>query len=198
MSFLRIGSIDMSGDICAHLKSRLFNKDIAVISWGLDFLDIINEDIRAQADVNLVNLGKRGCTTDEVYDIIRTYFTRHTKQFLVDRIEDLADGGKDTIGAVHKIVDSTKENVLKYASDAGEWTEGQINDKLVRRLQTWGTTFSNKCNEEALTSMERIANQVNSIERIVKGKGKGLEKPEDSLQRIRNAFTSNRFFSAQP
>jgi hypothetical protein len=195
LSFLRIGSIDMSGDICARLKSRPLNKDIAVMSWGLDFLDIINEDIRAQADINLEKLGKRGCTTDEVYDILRTYFARRTKQFLTDTIEDLADGGKDTIEAVHKIVGSTKENVLKYASDAGEWTEGQVNDKLVRRLQTWGTTLSDKLNEEALTSIERIANKVDSIERIVRGTGKGLEKPEDSLQRIRNAFTANRFFT---
>jgi hypothetical protein len=85
---VRIGSIDLSGDICATLQSRPLKKEIAVIRLDMDSsLHDLDRDIRKRSEENLLQLGKRGCTPREVFDLIRTYVDRKSKQIVEGKME---------------------------------------------------------------------------------------------------------------
>jgi hypothetical protein len=154
-TFLRIGSIDLSGDIRAYLKSRPLKKDIDVICWDLDALDELDGDIRRRSDENLVKFGKRGCTTDELYVLLQSFFGKKTRQFLADRLEDLSEGGNE---AVDRVISATRKTASQYADDASDWAGEKIHDALADRLQLWGKSTRERgwTRSKQLSSMVRV------------------------------------------
>ena len=184
----------MSGDIYACLTSKPLGKQIASITWDLDVLDDFNKDIISQSEINKREFGRKGCTTEELYILMRTYFARRTKQFFSETLEDIADGGKMTIDAVNKVVSSTKANALKYAGDVGEWTEGQLNDRVATRIQRWGEKFTDRVTDEAQKSVlaARLASHLNATSKRLAGKA------DDPLKRILNTLNTNKFFTQTP
>jgi hypothetical protein len=137
-SFVRIGSIDLKGNVVALLKSRPLKKDLAEVKFALDTFDSLDEQIKTQSLENLAKAGRRGCTTDELYTLIQTYVGGILKQVLIDTLEDVKGGGTKTHDSVDRVVTLTKKNVSKYFNDAGEWTGGKVEDKLAEGLQKWG------------------------------------------------------------
>ena len=184
----------MSGDICVCLTSRPLGKEIAAIKWDLDMLDSLNEDIQLQADVNGKEVGRKGCTTDQIYLLLRTYFARRTKQFFSETLEDISEGRMETLHAVSKVVSSTKDNVLKYAGDVGDWTEGQLNKKVMSRLQQWGAAFNDRITVEGETSnlATRLENYLNTTS------SRMAASPRGPFKRVLDAFNTNKFFTQTP
>jgi hypothetical protein len=143
-SFLRIGSIDLSGTVIASLQSRPLKKEITSIKFDLDTLDPLDRDIKNQSMENLATLGRRGCTTEELYSLIQKYFGRMLRETLSDVLEDLAaDGGKGKMEEVNRVVNLTKDSIAKYVDDAGDWTGEQVQKKLAEQLDEWGKSIDN-------------------------------------------------------
>lgn len=139
-SFVRIGSIDLSGNVVALLKSRPLKKNLAEVKFALDTFDTLDDQIKAQSLENLANTGKRGCTTEELYSLIQAYVGGILKQVLADTFDDVTGGGTKTSDSVDRVVKLTKKSVSKYFNDAGEWTGEQVQNKLAERLQRWGAS----------------------------------------------------------
>lgn len=137
-SFVRIGSIDLSGNVVALLKSRPLKKDLAEVKFALDTFDTLDEQIKSQSLENLAKTGRRGCTTDELYALIQAYVGGILKQVLTDTLADVSGGGTKTHDTVDRVVKLTKKSVSKYFSDTGEWTGEQVQNKLAEQFEKWG------------------------------------------------------------
>lgn len=154
-SFVRIGSIDLSGKIVAQIKSRPLKKDLTEVKFALDAFDPLDEQIKTQSLENLAKTGRRGCTTDELYNLIQTFVGSMIKQALAETFEDVAGGGTKTFDKVDNVVKLTRKSVTNYINDAGEWSEGQIQDKLNQSLAKWGVCTNSPEGKQALSLLSK-------------------------------------------
>eukprot|EP01083_Nonionella_stella_P259043 884779_1 len=140
-SFIRIGSISTTGEVRLHIKSRPLEKDlIPPVTFNMDIAKIINQEIqiasnRAQSD----SLdGRRGCTTEEVYQIIQSCFGQQAQDILKSVAGDLTmaafKGSSRTVTDAKRVWLEVKDVAAKYAKDVGDKT-GQ---ELDRRFEKAG------------------------------------------------------------
>lgn len=141
-AFLRIGSIDLSGGINLILSSQTLSKQIASLTFDLDKLDPLDREIRNQADANLANAGRKGCTTTEIYSIIQAYFERIIKDIVTEVVGDLVvDGGTQTKETANRLFGLTKASVSKYIEEAGGYTGEQAGKELSKRIEALGDSL---------------------------------------------------------
>jgi hypothetical protein len=182
-SFVRIGSIDLSGAITATLKSKPLKKDISTVKWDLNAFDVLDKEIRKLSKKNKAELGRAGCTTDELYALIQTYVGRKLREFLTtDMLVDLsAQGGKGMTDTVTKVAGSAKQTALKYVNDAGEWMGEKMHDKLAERLGAWGQSLD-KFDEVQKPLLENVARRFNATT---------LSQASDTFKRIQDQLKSD-------
>ncbi len=154
-SFVRIGSIDLSGNVIAKVKSRPLKKNLAEVTFALDTFDPLDDQIKIHSLEKLAKTGRRGCTTDELYTMIQSYIGGILKQVLADTVEDVAVGGGKTRDKVESVVNVTKKSISKYINDASEWSGGQVQDKLAERLKKWGVTTNKVKSRQAISMIAK-------------------------------------------
>lgn len=147
----------------------------------MDAFDALDKEIRKLSKKNKAKLGRAGCTTDELYALIQTYFGRKLREFLTIAMVDLSQGGKDMTETVTKVTGSAKQTALKYANDAGEWTGEKINDKLAEQLGRWGQSID-KFDEVQQPLLENIARRFNTTK---------LSQARDTFKRIQDQLKSD-------
>ena len=145
-SFVTIGSIDFSGKMIIKVRSRVLDKQlIKDIEFNLDELDKINERVKDEAQKAHKMNGRRGCTTDELYNVIRTYINEMLQTLLTKiRLADIdmaskafkEDKNHETWGATSrkKIVSGVKSQILGYVKDIGD----RANVEIDRNLKEFG------------------------------------------------------------
>mmetsp|Transcript_31005 Transcript_31005/g.74899 ORF Transcript_31005/g.74899 Transcript_31005/m.74899 type:complete len:394 (+) Transcript_31005:22-1203(+) len=138
-SFVRVGKVDLSGDFSVILLSKPMKKDLGTFKLSLDTFDELDKEIRFLSEKNLVENGRKGCTTDELYTLIQQYFGRKLRGLLIEVAQDLSnEDGSKTAESVNKIVGSARESVKKYANDARAWTGEKIDKNMSEKLAKWG------------------------------------------------------------
>ena len=143
-SFVRVGKIDLSGDFSVILLSKPMKKDLGTFKFSLDTFDELDSEISLLSKKNLVENGRKGCTTDELYALIQRFFGRKLRGLLLEVAQDLSnEEGSKTTESVNKIVRSARGSVLKYANDAGAWTGENIDKKMSEKLARWGQSVEN-------------------------------------------------------
>ena len=158
-SFLRIGSIDLSGKVIALLKSKPLQKDLAEVKFALDTFDPLDEQIKARALENLAKTGRRGCTTDELYTLIQNFMGGILKQVLVDTFEEVTSGEGKTFDKVDNVVKLTKKSVANYVNDAEKWSGEQVQKKLTSQLKKMGVSTDNPQSKQALSLLSKQLQQ---------------------------------------
>jgi predicted transcriptional regulator len=134
-------------------------KEVAAIKFDLDAFDPLDREIQNQSMENLATLGRRGCTTDELYSLLQTHFGTMFRQILSDTLDDLSEGGKETVDEVNRIVNLTRNSITKYVGEAGEWTGEQVQNKMAERLDEWGKSVEKLSNTQK--SLIKIARRIN-------------------------------------
>lgn len=130
-SFVRVESVDFSGNITCTFRSRPLQKDIAVLQFDLDAFDELDRKIREQSDENLIQTGRKGCTTEELYSIVKTFFGRKIKDLAASNVEDVLQGRElSTLQDIKRAWSSTSSSAAEYADDAKGWTEEKLQGKL--------------------------------------------------------------------
>ena len=146
-TFVRIGSIQLSGNITSEIKSRPLDRTIANMTFGMNAFDNLSKEIRQVSEANLAATGRRGCTTDQVYDIIRAYFMKKLRKFLKDTAYDVSAGslsedGSTTVKEAKKLFASASNVIKSYADDASKKTGDNIQESLASRLDKLGVPSS--------------------------------------------------------
>jgi hypothetical protein len=123
-----------------HARSRPLNKDILPqnITFQLRTLHDLNYKIRALAEQNQATVDRRGCTSDDVYDMYRAFFNDKLKEALKLALEDLAASqlnpsrGESLIANHSKnLVSSAKAALLSYAADLEIHSKEKVKGKLL-------------------------------------------------------------------
>ena len=145
-TFLRVGSIDLNGNMEVLLKSRPLDKEITKIDLNLDeTLDPLTKKIHELSEQNQVEFGRRGCTTEEIETLIQKYVGGIIRKAVTGTIEDIVvEGGAETKGKVTNMVGATKKRVSEYLEEAVEFKGEQIEQKISRRLQGWEESLGGK------------------------------------------------------
>jgi len=136
-SFIRIGSISTTGEVRLHIKSRPLEKDlIPPVTFNMNFAKIINQEIqaaskRAQSD-SLDE--RRGCTTEEVYQIIQSCFGQQAQDILKLVAGDLTmaafKGSSRTVTDAKRVWSGVKDVAAKYAKDVGDKTGRELDRRF--------------------------------------------------------------------
>lgn len=151
-SFVRIGSIDLSGNVVAKLKSRPLQKTLTEVKYALDTFDPLDQQIKLQSLENLARTGRRGCTTEELYGLIQNYIGGLLQQLVGDVLTDIAAGGDETMDKVERVVTLSKKSLTQYIQDTSDWSGNHIQDKLSESLTKWGL-FNNEIASKRAVSM---------------------------------------------
>ena len=157
-TFIRIGSIQLSGNVTSEIRSRPLDRSIADVAFPMNAFDELNAQIRNVSEVNLAAAGRRGCTTDQVYDIIQAYFMGKLRKFLQDTAYDVSAGslsedGSKTVQEAKKLFASARTAVKRYADDASKKTGDNIEESLANRLEKLGVPSS----REKLSALRELS-----------------------------------------
>ncbi|KAL3910608.1 MAG: hypothetical protein SGILL_007626 [Bacillariaceae sp.] len=134
-TFVRISSVDFSGDISITFRSRPLGKDMAVLQLDLDTFDELDREIRDRSEENLINTGRKGCTTDEVYKLVERFFGRKLKDLAASNVEDVLQGREmSTLHDIKRAWSSTSSSASGYVGDAKGYTKEKLKGKLAESL----------------------------------------------------------------
>ena len=136
-TFVRVGGIAVKGEIRLKLRSRPLDKNLYDdIVFDLGNLRDLSKLISAVSKLAYEKTGRRGCTTEEVYDIIQSYFNRQIHQMVKSTAIYIAlgafnpeDKGK-TVKDAKKILSIGRDVAMKYAKDVEKKADEQIDNNF--------------------------------------------------------------------
>ena len=170
--FIRIGNLDIKGKVTLHTRSRPLKRPLSEdIVFQLDAIRELKERIRHLADQNAVRVKRRGCTSDEVYEIVQSFFNSKVKEVIKLALEDLAAGKLDpnresrVVNESKKIASSARAAFLNYA-DA---VESLSKEKIKERLRVQGEDGDNIVSDEEIDRL--VAGGVDNLKLSIKSLG---------------------------
>lgn len=131
-SFVRVGDVKMPTIIHFKVRSKSLNKQLADIEIPLDKLKDLRQMIQDAAKNAAEQNDRKGCTTDELYEILQSFFARQLQELLKFTIADLAFHGtteSTTVREIKRAWSGVKNTMIDYAKDAGDKT---VNDNLAK------------------------------------------------------------------
>jgi len=187
-TFVRIGSVQLSGNVTSEIRSRPLDSCIANASFPLNAFDDLNNQIRKVSEANLAITGRRGCTTDEVYEILRAYFMEKLRNFLKDTAYDvsagsLSDEGSNRVREARNLFASASKVVKSYAGDAGKKTGDSIHESLASRLEKLGVPSS----REKLSALRELSSDAARNVDAKSLAGSQLNRIREAYQKSRDA-----------
>jgi len=144
-TFLRVGSIRLTGQITLVVQSRPLNSRALCPPVILNFrtLNELMERVRTAANKN--EGGRRGCTTTTLTDIVGMYVNEKVKELVKNAAVDMAKaqfqpgGESEVVAKGKKLWSQAKETALRYAGDVKQKTEADfekvVKDEVKKR---WG------------------------------------------------------------
>lgn len=132
--FVRFGSVNLSGNIKLTLASKPLGQDLHSSAFDLDVTDDVNEQIASLSDNNLQLTGRRGCTSNELSDLLESFFKLKIRDFL----RQLAENPDRTKEDAMTLLSRAGDSIRSYASDAGKKKADDIKDTLVAKLDEFG------------------------------------------------------------
>lgn len=170
--FIRIGNLDIKGKVTLHPRSRPLQRPLSEdIIFQLDMIRELKERIRHLSDQNAVQVKRRGCTSDEVYAIIQSFFNSKVKEVIKLAVEDLAAGKFDpnresrVVNESKKIASSARAAFINYA-DA---VESLSKEKIKERLRVLGEDGDNVVSDEEIDRL--VSGGVDNLKLSIKTLG---------------------------
>lgn len=143
-SSVRIGSLDLTGNVTLQIRSRPLEKDIVpilVLDFGM--LGDWNQRITQMASNKQNN---NGCTTDEILSLMVEFVQEKVDHLLQDVAVDLftnillEDNIEKSIIVQHgkKIVQGLQESAEQYMKSLAEQTGTKVGKHIADTLNAWG------------------------------------------------------------
>jgi hypothetical protein len=143
-TFVRVSSLDLSGNVTLHIHSKPLDRPIVEdVKFDLKAIAELNSILRRRALIG--SGGRKGSTTDEVYEIIEQYFESKIFQLLQHTALDLSKSflkgdplnSSDTVQTTKKLVIGARDKLVQYGIGAGAKTGERmwqvIGDSLRKR-----------------------------------------------------------------
>ena len=197
-SFVRIGSLDLKGSVKLKLVSRsLGGQELCPdFDFDLSTLQELMDDIKNASDASKDKSGRNGCTTDELYDLIESFFKRKIKVLLRSVMLDIARGtfdpqkGSETIKQTRRVFSKVGDTFDRYKESAVGVLEQNAQTSLSSKLKSWGLSDDHVENvkkaskvvaDTATTSFSSFGSRTKpNEESVASGKGTLGEEDEDN------------------
>lgn len=144
LSFLRFASIDLAGLASVRITSRPLDKEIGAFSLDMIATKGLSESILQRARENEQANNQNGVSSAELAAILQTYFNRKIRNFLADRLQDVATNPEAVIRDADEFLTKTKGTILNYANHAGKKTKADIEQAIVNKLGDLGLESPDK------------------------------------------------------
>lgn len=187
-TFVRIGSLQLGGDVRVHIESRPLHRPIVKdLKWPMETLGGLYAKIQATSNANLASTGRRGCTTDELYDIVQDYFGERLKTFIKERVKDVAEVIQDvgmetaktrTVDEARRIASSVGGVMKDYSEQAVQTTERNLEGSLAQKLTKMGIPSAGE-KLAKLKELSRAAVETLEPEQIAQAQ---LQRLKDAVQ----------------
>ena len=149
-SLVRIGSLDLTGNVTIQIRSRPLEKDIVptlVLDFGM--LDDWNRRIIQMASQKKQTNHRYyddGCTTDEILSLMVEFVQEKVDHLLQDVAVDLftnillEDTIEKSIFVQHgkKIVQGLQDSAEQYMKSLAEQTGTKVGKHIANKLNAWG------------------------------------------------------------
>lgn len=135
--------MDLSGTLRVNIQSRPLNNQDLCPPWelNLDNFDDWNTELQHLSNQNLIETGRRGCTTLQFYDWIGRNVNTMVRTNLLSTAYDLASqpfAEHDSIRRAKGFLKEARTSVWSYAVQASRKTGKDMQDNIVQRLETLG------------------------------------------------------------
>lgn len=161
-SFVRIGSMDLSGNLRAVIRSRPLGRDVCP-PWilDLDSFDKWNDELRRLSKENLAESGRRGCTTNQFYDWVGKYVGDKLRSVLTSTAYDLAtqpfaEQDTDTVVRAKGLFAQARRAVTSYALQATTKSGRELQDSVKLQLDSLGRARLGIGLDENATDIEEM------------------------------------------
>jgi len=193
-SFVRIGSMDLSGTLQAQIRSRPLGAGSEALlcpPWTLDLdtFDEWNTELQRLSNQNLVRTGRRGCTTLQLYDWLETYVGGKLRTVLSSTAYDLlasqpfAETDTDTVRRAKGFLRQARKTVFSYAKHASKKSGKDLQDNVMGRLESLGIKD---------TVLEATVSRLGAITAAAMDDRNETDVVDESLTKIRVTYQSLR------
>ena len=150
-TFVRIGGINFGGEIKVQIRSRPLDQKLCEdFVFDLQMLDDFSRRVNevATKEVSKEKGGRKGCTTEELYDIIEKYFRKKTQKIIKETAMDIINSKISPNTDSHTIINAkrtfvgVKDNVSDYAKKVRERTSNQMEQAVSRKMENWNIDAS--------------------------------------------------------
>jgi len=146
LSMLRICSIDLTGVIKLRNLSRPLKEAITPDStFQFSVLKELMDQIRTESNRAQTIRGQKGCTTDEVYDLITKFVNKRVRKLISSAVKDLAKSTiypkqyeSVTVQDTKKAFTNVMDSITSYADKVASVGEDYVQKKVKNQLQDWG------------------------------------------------------------
>eukprot|EP00978_Attheya_sp_CCMP212_P025630 scaffold82814_cov52-Attheya_sp.AAC.2 len=128
-TFVRVSSLDLSGNVTLYIHSKPLDRPIVEdVKFDLKAIAELNSILRRRALIG--SGGRKGSTTDEVYEMIEQYFESKIFQLLQHTALDLSKSflkgdplnSSDIVQTTKKLVIGARDKLVQYGIGAGTKT----------------------------------------------------------------------------
>eukprot|EP00591_Stephanopyxis_turris_P004993 CAMPEP_0195513556 /NCGR_PEP_ID=MMETSP0794_2-20130614/5187_1 /TAXON_ID=515487 /ORGANISM="Stephanopyxis turris, Strain CCMP 815" /LENGTH=352 /DNA_ID=CAMNT_0040641603 /DNA_START=184 /DNA_END=1242 /DNA_ORIENTATION=- len=200
-TFVSFGDVNLKGSVTLQLKSRTLNEKLCN-DLILDFstlTDLLQEIRKAGADAE-ARTGRKGCSTDELYDILGIYFKTKLKKLLKFTALDIGRSALDPNTTESNTARQTKDFLHKakgvisnYATKSTDVTEEMVRSKMGDQLKKWGldtTEVTNKIKNVADAAVESMSQKSTVLGHDDGDAKKRRRISEDQMNWIKNTYKS--------
>jgi hypothetical protein len=169
--FIRIGSLDLLGRVVLQVRSRPLNKDLLPqnnITYPLRTIQDLNNQIRVLAEQNYATKNRRGCTSNEIYDIYKTFFNAKLKEALKMALEDFAirqldpnnNNNQESLVFLSNhsknLISTAKTALLSYVADVETHSIEKVKDTLLGTVIMRAEKDGNNTHHHGLDKEEQV------------------------------------------
>jgi len=138
-SFVRVGRLDMLGNVKIKVNSSPLNKTITPdIVLNLNMMEELSGTIRQRASISSHGNERLGCTTDELYIIIEDFFKDKLRKAIQKTVSDIAHSRIDperqslTVQEARKFLSGAKDVFSDYGQAVRVSMEDRIDGKIIK------------------------------------------------------------------
>lgn len=151
-TFVRFGGIKFGGEVKLQIRSRPLDQKLCEdIVFDLQMLDDFSRKVNEVATKDVSSKekgGRKGCTTEELYDIIEKYFRKKTQKIVKETAMDIINSklssntDSQTVRNAKRTFIGVKDNVSIYARKVRDKTSNQMEQVVSQKLENWNLDAS--------------------------------------------------------
>ena len=134
-----------------RITSQPLQEDLGYVEFDFKAFKSLHLQIKKQSTRNMAKTGRKGCTTDELYQLIHSDFQMKIRSLMSDALQNFASNEEEYDGSlqsvaieVNRIVKATKDSISTYIEETTKYG----GNRFQKKIQEWSVSV--KENEKVI------------------------------------------------